>query len=490
MSSQLMDNGQTSNNQDQDFRRRADREKRLVALSSVGAAIFLTSMKLVVGLFTGSLGILSEAAHSGLDLVAAVVTFFAVRISGQPPDTTHSYGHGKIENLSALFETVLLLVTCIWIIYEAIQRLFFKTVEIEASPWAFVIMLVSIGIDFTRSRALKKVADKYDSQALEADALHFSTDIWSSSVVIGGLILVTAAEWLNMPWLLRADALAALGVAGIVVYVSLQLGSKTIADLLDAMPPGLRQEAIHAVEHVDGILEVRNPRLRRSGPEVFADMTLVVSRETALEKAQSIANQAEMTLQSVIPNVDVVFNVAPVISEDEDMLTTIRMVAARHGLGAHGMRIYEAHDGLALELHLEMDDTLTLNEAHALSEAFEADVLSTVPRIKQIDTHLEPTGEGTSLHQPSANNNTRDKRLLMAKLAEVSQETGVTIEYSSLSVWRVTGELMVSFHCHLPPNMPMTEAHLLTVKVEQALRDRIHNLGRVLIHVEPVQETP
>jgi cation diffusion facilitator family transporter len=471
----------------QALREKADHEKRLVALSSVGAAVLLTSMKLVVGLFTGSLGILSEAAHSALDLVAAVVTFFAVRISGRPPDTTHAYGHGKIENLSALFETLLLLMTCIWIIYEAIQRLFFKSVEIEASPWAFVVMLVSIAVDFTRSRALKRIAIKYDSQALEADALHFSTDIWSSSVVIGGLVLVSVSEWLNLPWLLKADAVAAMGVAGIVINVSLQLGRKTIADLLDAMPPGQREEAIHAVQHIDGVMAVEEPRFRRSGPEVFADMTLLVSRETTLEKAQAIAEAAEKALQSVIPNVDVVFNVAPVIPENEDMLTTVRMLAARHGIGAHGMRIYDSDGGLALELHLEIDDKLTLNEAHDLSESFEADVHRAIPRIHQIDTHLEPAGEGTSLSQPSADNIARDKKLLLEKLAEVSRETGVTIEYASLSIWRVTGELMVSFHCHLPPDMSMTEAHLVTVKVEQALRARIHNLGRVVIHVEPVQ---
>ena len=207
----------------------ADREKHWVALSSVLAAIFLTGMKLVVGLMTGSLGILSEAAHSGLDLVAAVVTLFAVRISGRPADREHTYGHGKVENLSALFETVLLLVTCIWIIYEAIQRLFFKEVLVEASIWAFVIMGVSIVIDFSRSRALARVAKKYQSQALEADALHFSTDIWSSSVVIGGLLLVRGADWLGLAWLTKADALAAMGVAGIVVYISAQLGQRTIA---------------------------------------------------------------------------------------------------------------------------------------------------------------------------------------------------------------------------------------------------------------------
>ena len=153
------------------------REKRIVAATSVVAAIFLTGAKLVVGLLTGSLGILAEAAHSALDLAAAIITYFAVRVSDRPADESHLYGHGKVENLSALFETLLLLVTCVWIVYEALHRLFWVTIEVNPSLWAFLIMGVSIGIDFTRSRALSRVAKKYKSQALEADALHFSTDI-------------------------------------------------------------------------------------------------------------------------------------------------------------------------------------------------------------------------------------------------------------------------------------------------------------------------
>ncbi|MFN2227301.1 MAG: cation diffusion facilitator family transporter, partial [Anaerolineae bacterium] len=201
----------------------ATREKRAAALSSVVAAIFLTALKLVVGLMTGSLGILAEAAHSGLDLVAALVTFFAVRIADRPPDEHYRYGYGKVENLSALIETLLLLITCVWIIYEAIQRLFFKPVAIEASLWAFGVMAVSIVVDISRSRILYRAARKHNSQALEADALHFSTDIWSSSVVIGGLGLVWLSgrlgpEW---AWLAQGDAVAALVVAAIVVYVSL-----------------------------------------------------------------------------------------------------------------------------------------------------------------------------------------------------------------------------------------------------------------------------
>ncbi len=288
----------------------ADREKRLVAFSSVLAAILLTTMKTVVGILTGSLGILSEAAHSGLDLVAAAVTYFAVRLSGKPADQDHSYGHGKVENLSALFETFLLLVTCIWIIFEAIKRLFFTSVAVEATIWSFLIMSISIIVDFSRSRALYYMARKHKSQALEADALHFSTDIWSSSVVIGGLALVAISGRLKLPWLIKADAIAALGVAGIVVYVSLQLGKKTIADLIDTIPPGMRGE-VEKSAHVPGVLGVKHVRVRRSGPEIFTDVTLLFDPNTSLQEAHSITSKAEAAIRKAIPGADVVVHMEP-----------------------------------------------------------------------------------------------------------------------------------------------------------------------------------
>src|SRR5512142_2512113 len=178
-------------------------EKRGVAQRSVYAALLITGLKFVVGVTTGSLGILSEAAHSALDLVAAIVTLLSVRVSDKPADADHQYGHGKVENFSAFIETGLLLLTCVWIIYEAGKRLFYRSVEIEPSIAAFVVMFFSIGVDYWRSRKLKRIADKYDSQALQADALHFSTDIWSSSVVIAGLLIVEAGQRLHVPWLQR-----------------------------------------------------------------------------------------------------------------------------------------------------------------------------------------------------------------------------------------------------------------------------------------------
>ena len=208
-----------------------NREKQSAALTSLAAAIALTTFKIVVGWSTGSLGILAEAAHSGLDLIAALMTVFAIRWAERPADATHPYGHGRIETVSALFETMLLIVTCGWIVNEAVRRLWGGQMDIEVNVWSFTVVLTSIVVDVSRSRVLSRAAEKFKSEALEADALHFRTDIWSSSVVLLGLICVTIAHrWPALTILESADAIAALFVAGITLYVSLRLGIRTDAD--------------------------------------------------------------------------------------------------------------------------------------------------------------------------------------------------------------------------------------------------------------------
>jgi len=471
----------------------ADREKRLVALSSVLAAIFLTAMKIVVGLLTGSLGILSEAAHSGLDLVAAAVTYFAVRVSGRPPDFEHPYGHGKIENLSALFETLLLLLTCVWIFYEAIQRLFFKNVEVETSIWAFVIMAISIAIDFTRSRALARAAKKYDSQALEADALHFSTDIWSSSVVIAGLGLVWLADNLGIEWLKHADAVAAMGVAAIVVYVSVQLGKRAIDDLLDAIPPGVRDTVTGAVRKVPGVEKVSQVRVRRSGPEYFADISLLIPSESSIEEAHEIATRAEKAVFSVLPSADVLVNVAPsnipqdgssekpINSANGSRLEIIRDTSRHFSLGVHGIRIYDVMGQQSLEMHVEVRDNLLLAEAHSQVSAFEDALRQSLPGLDKITTHIEPIGEASATRQVTP----ADKDLILQVLAHLPEETGLVCDVHNIEVHTAGDELVVSFDCLMDPTMEIVDAHSVTEQIEQKLRARLPSLGRVVIHVEP-----
>lgn len=290
----------------------AEHEKKSVALSSVIAAVFLTGFKLAVGLLTGSLGILSEAAHSGLDMVAAFVTFLAVRIAGKPADERHRYGHGKIENLSALLETLLLLATCVWIIYEALRRLIFEDVEVEASIWAFLVMIISIVVDVNRSRMLAEAARKHKSQALEADALHFSTDIWSSSVVILGLIGVRLGKMFpGLAFLAKADALAALGVALIVVVISLRLGRRTVEALLDSAPEGLAGQIERAVEAIPGVADCHQVRVRASGPHLFADIHVVMDGGQTLEEAHALTEVIEQAIRQQAPGIDVTVHAEP-----------------------------------------------------------------------------------------------------------------------------------------------------------------------------------
>ena len=291
----------------------AQSEKRRAASSSVLGAVTLTLLKVAVGAVTGSLGILAEAAHSALDLVAALVTLFAVRASDKPADEDHPYGHGKIENLSALFETLLLLATCVWIIYEGVDRLLFKHAKVEASFWAFAVMVVSILVDVSRSRMLMRAARKHNSQALEADALHFSTDIWSSAVVIVGLFGVLLAGRIpkHASWLEQADSVAALGVALIVVYVSIQLGRRTLAALLDTAPAGLSERIRLAVDDLPGVTGCHNVRVRPSGPGLFVDIHIYVDGNEPLASVHALTEVIEAKIAQLAPGADVTVHPEP-----------------------------------------------------------------------------------------------------------------------------------------------------------------------------------
>jgi cation diffusion facilitator family transporter len=287
-------------------------EKQWAANSSAIAAVGLTLFKLVIGFLTGSLGILAEAAHSGLDLVAAIMTAAAIRFSDKPADENHLYGHGKIENLSALVETLLLLLTCVWIVKSAVGRLQSGKIDIEVSLWSFVVMLTSVGVDVSRSRTLSRAAKQFHSQALEADALHFSTDVWSSAVVILGLLAVKVGERRPpLHWLVYADAVAAIVVAVIVVVISIRLGRRTLAGLLDEAPTGLKEHISEAVSAVPGVRGCRNVRARHSGPSLFIDLVILIDGSQSFEQAHDLTHRVERAIQAIHPEADVTVHPEP-----------------------------------------------------------------------------------------------------------------------------------------------------------------------------------
>jgi cation diffusion facilitator family transporter len=457
-------------------------EKRRVALTSVVAAIFLTGFKIVVGVMTGSLGILAEAMHSGLDLVAAFVTFLAVHFAGKPADESHPYGHGKIESFSALFETLLLFATCGWIITEAVERLFFHPKPVEPNVWAFVVMVVSIVVDYGRSRALLRVAKKYKSQALEADALHFSTDIWSSLVVLLGLVLVKVADFFpeHEGWLNKADTVAALGVAVIVLWVSWQLVKSTLDVLLDRAPKGFADEVKELALGIPGVVGCDRVRVRHVGPTAFVDLVISVPRTMPLERAHGVSDELEEVLERRHPMTDVVVHFEPVAMPDEDWTDRAQAVAGEMGHYVHDVRLHQVGDKRSLFFHLEVDPLLTLADAHDLADRIESEIKTRFPEIADVNTHIENRADMVNEGTPAEELGPEMTTLVEGCLKGIPE-----LACHELQVYREGDQLVLALHCDAEGNRTVAEAHRLASRLEEAIRQGHPTIKRVQIHVEP-----
>lgn len=455
-------------------------EKRSVAGNSVMAAAVVTALKIVVGFTTGSLGIMSEAAHSGLDLVAAIITLLSIRVSDKPADADHQYGHGKFENFSAFIETGLLLLTCVWIVYEAAHRLFFRHVDIEPTLAAFLVMIFSMGVDLWRSRSLKRIATRYESQALEADALHFSTDVWSGGVVVLGLALVLLGRKYAVGWLRDSDPVAALCVAGVVVYVSWRLARRTIDSLLDAAPAGIRSQIITAVAGVEGLLEIDRVRIRRAGNRYFADLSIGLARNVTFQRSEQVVGAVTAAVRDVLPNADVVVRSIPKASYAENIFDRVRAVAMLHNFNVHDVSIQDLHGRLHVEQHLELDERLSLKEAHDRVTVLENEIQKDVPGISTILTHIESEPStiepGEEIIQDEA---------LKKKLKSLEPEFPEILDMHDIEVKRVRGRLYVSCHCTMPDDLPLSRVHDVQTELEIRFKQVAPELFRVLIHPEP-----
>jgi cation diffusion facilitator family transporter len=459
------------------------REKRAVAGNSVLAALVITSLKVIVGITTGSLGVLSEAAHSGLDLIAALVTFFSVRVSDKPADADHQYGHGKFENFSAFIETGLLLLTCVWIIYEATRRLFFHTVEIEPTVPAFIVMFLSIAVDYWRSHALGRIATKYDSQALEADALHFSTDIWSSAVVIVGLALVWIGRNYQVAWLRQADPMAALFVAGVVISVSWRLARKTIDALLDAAPAGVRSQIFDRVRTLDGVLEVDRIRFRKAGSRFFADVSVGLERNFTFQRSEQVSDAVRSRVREVLPDADVVVHSVPRARRSENIFDRIRAVATRHNLNVHDISVQDLNGRLHVEQHLELDEQLSMKQAHDEVTRLEGEMRGEIPEIATILTHIE--SEPATIER--GEQIVREPELEQ-RLKDIVKEFPEVMDVHEFQFKKVRARLYVSCHCTLPDDMPLSRVHDVQTSLEIRFKHDAPELFRVLIHPEPVTD--
>ena len=462
------------------------KEKKRAALLSVASAFVLVSLKTFLVLRTGSLGVLSEALHSGLDLVAAIITFLSVRVSDAPADERHPYGHGKFENFSAFVETGLLLLTALYIIYEAFMRLFFRSVHIAPSITAIVILLCALVIDVTRARALSHVARKFSSEALEADALHFSTDVWSTVVVISGIGLVWAGETFDMPYLIYADALAGLAVAAVILWVGSQLGRRTVDALLDAAPEGLQQEIARAIARMDGVLDVDRVRVRRAGNRHFVDATVSVARTASLEQVHELSDAIEKRVGEIVPS-DVMVHAEPRAPQGEHLFEAIRAVAQRMGLGIHDLSALQQKGQLFVELHLEVDENLSLRDAHRQATELEEGIRQLRDGPIEVNIHIEPLGRHIATPDSGAGEMKQLSRSVEQFLNSLPAEFDELVNCHDVRTRQVAHHILVSCHCTMKGALPITQIHDVLATLEDRVKEQFPQIHRVTIHPEPVE---
>ncbi len=460
------------------------REKGRVTIISLCAAVLLTSAKLVVGLLTGSLGLLAEAAHSALDTVASVVTFFSVRVAGRPADEDHPYGHARVENLSAVVQGILLIGTAAWISYEAIHRIFFVSVEVEPTVWAFAVMGASILIDLWRSRMLARAARRYDSRALEADALNFRADMISSSVVIAGLALVAISQRLgDAPFLQRADAVAALLVGFFIFYKSGGLAARSVNVLLDRAPVGLQERISHSAESVPGVVGMPRVRLRESGDRKFADIVISVPRTASAAEGHEISERVERAVRDVDASTESVVHVEPVLTEMETRAEAIRAAALQFGFRTHHERVRRFGNSFEASLHFEVDASLTLGEAHDLARDLGGALRKEQPYLVRVNTHIEVAepDEG-EWREPDTGHGELEEEI---KASVSGADAGARCH--EVRLYRSELGLDAILHCDFPGKTNIGEVHARTERIERGLHASFPDLGQIVIHAEPRQ---
>ncbi len=462
-------------------------EKKRAALLSVGSAVVLVSLKTFLVLRTGSLGVLSEALHSSLDLVAAIITFLSVSVSDQPADDRHPYGHGKFENFSAFVETALLVMTALYIIYEAFDRLFFHHVHIQPSVTAILVLFVALGVDVTRSRALTRTAKKYASEALEADALHFSTDVWSTMVVIAGIGLVWAGETWNVPSLIYADALAGLVVAGVILWVGSRLGRRTLDALLDVAPAGLQETIARAVAGMDGVLDVDRIRVRRAGNRHFVDATVSVARTASLEQVHALSDAIEKRIGEIVPS-DVMVHAEPRAPQGEHLFEAIRAVSQKRGLAIHDITALQQDGQLFVELHLEVDEQLSLRDAHRQATELEDDIRELRSGPMEVTIHIEPLGRRIATPDTGAGEMKQLSRAIEQFTNGLASEYHELVNCHDVRVRQVEHRIVVTCHCTMKSALAITQVHDVTAALEDRVKEHFPQIYRVTIHPEPVEE--
>lgn len=451
-------------------------EKEKAALGSIAASAGLTVAKTVIGLLTGSLAILSEAGHSLLDLSATVLTYFAVRISGKPADAEHQYGHGKIESVTALAETALLFVLTAIVVFEAVQRLIGAHAHaVEATAAAFAIIIASIAIDFFRARALKRVAEATGSEALEADALHFRSDMWSSIAVLIGLFGVA----LGHAW---ADAAAALVVAVFICIAGYRLGRRTIGTLTDTAPAGAREHVAAIARQVPGVVAVERVRVRPAGAVLFVELSVSISRTLPLDRVTAIKQQLARAIRADMPATELTISTEPKALDSETVRERVMVIARDLGLAIHHVGVQTIGERLSVSADLEIDGAQPLAAAHEVASRLEDAVRRELGPEVEVETHIEPLPADLLAGRDAEPERIAEVRGLLASLAT---EFSALSEVHDVRVRETPAGEIVNFHCHVDPALSVRAVHDLVDTLERRLRRQFPTIQRVIGHAEP-----
>lgn len=447
--------------------------QRRTALVSVVAAVMLIVMKLSAGLAAHSLGLVSEAAHSGTDLIAALLTFFAVGVAARPADVRHQYGHGKAEHLSALGEAAILSAASLFIAWRAITHLAgTRAITVEATWYAFAVIVLVIAVDVSRTVVSWRASRRYRSAALAANALHFGSDLAGSGAVLLGLVLVDAGYR-------RADSAAALFVAVLVMVAAARLMKRNVDVLMDRAPADAEAAALAAIAGIEPAVDLRRLRMRQAGGRQFADVVIGVSTGAAVGQGHAAADRVEAALESVLPGSDVVVHVEP--QEDQ---AAIRERAHNAALGVPGVR--EVHNVTVLDvggrtevsLHLKLPGELSLEDAHAIATEVERAIAAAVPGVDAVQTHLEP------LTETAAGRSMPDDRAERDVVLEIVRElTGH--EARALRFVRTDEGLLAYLTLGLDAASPLADAHARASEIEERIRLVRPDIADVIVHTEP-----
>jgi cation diffusion facilitator family transporter len=450
-------------------------EKTAVALGSIAASAAMTIAKFAVGIATGSLAVISEAIHNLLDLGATLITYGAVRVSDRPADRTHPYGHGKVESVAALAETALLFLTSAWIVYEAVHRILAGEGTVEATWWSIAVIVVSIGIDFGRVRALRRIAKKTRSPALEADALHFSSDMLSSTVVLVGLGVV-ALGWRE------ADAWAAIGVAVFVCVAGWRLGRRTIDALTDAAPEGILERVERIVNGVPGVAQLGRVRARPAGAVLFVEVEVKVNRILSLDEVGAIRERIIRELVSEMPEAEVTVDAQPLMLDNETIYERVLLIAARMRLAVHHVTIQDVAGRLSVSLDIEVEGDWPLGRAHDHATALETAIRREFGTDIEVETHIEPMridgARGTDVDPARL-------RAVAARMAELAAADGGVTHVHDVRVRETEHGLFMTLHCQVAPGRTVEEVHDAVDALERRLRREWPEARRVVVHAEP-----